>query len=405
MEKKHSQVFSYMLSVLSLRNPTTQTGSNTRRNTLLCELLFIMSAAKNLDQIYTNNTEKNTTGAQDWTEVYEVVRWIQLIMALLSILGSGSIIACVMSQRLSRKPELQPLFLLSVSDLLLALCWLIGAALFSQRCNSLNSHCYHLHTVEQVLYMASFFYTLNYVWNLYKGIREKFYSCMNGNPVWFSNRVSTAGKITALLSGVIPVLLMTPVFIQGNISQCQANFSEPYRCLLMHTGALYLTSEHQPPIGACRLLYTYSISVFLSTFFLTLIGILVLMGKARHIYRRVVTSNGYLGNEQRASFRVLERRMLLYPMIFVLCWGPAVGLAFLRVVKPSAGQGREGVALYISQAFTSASQGFLNCLVYGWTRGLLRRAGRTALSRDVDTQTPLLRSQKTRNYKTLCATG
>ncbi|XP_062279193.1 transmembrane protein 116 [Scomber scombrus] len=355
--------------------------------------------------MFTNNTEKNTTGAQDWTQVYEAVRWIQLTMALLSILGSGSIIACVMSQRLSRTPELQPLFLLSVSDLLLALCWLIGAALFSQRCSSLNSHCYHLHTVEQVLYMASFFYTLNYVWNLYKGIREKFYSCMNGNPVWFSNRVSTAGKITALLSGAIPVLLMTPVFIQGNISECQANFSEPYRCLLMHTGALYLTSEHQQPIGTCRLLYTYSISIFLTTFFLTLIGILVLMGKARHIYRRVVTSNGYLGNEQRASFRVLDHRMLLYPMIFVLCWGPAVGLAFLRVVKPSAGQGREGVVLYISQAFTSASQGFLNCLVYGWTRGLLRRAGRTALSRDVDTQTPLLRSQKTRNYKTLCTTG
>lgn len=35
----------------------------------------------------------------------------------------------------------------------------------------------------QILYMASFFFTLNYVWNLYRGIREKFYSCMNGYPV------------------------------------------------------------------------------------------------------------------------------------------------------------------------------------------------------------------------------
>ncbi|KAM7382820.1 hypothetical protein PAMP_002527 [Pampus punctatissimus] len=356
-----------------------------------------MSAAEKLEEIFTN-----TTGAEDWTEVYEVVRWIQLVMALLSTLGSGSIIACVMSQRLSRTPELQPLFLLSASDLLLAVCWLIGAALFSQHCSSLNSHCYQLHTVEQVLYMASFFYTLNYVWNLYTRIREKFYSCMNGYPVQFSNRVSTAGKITALLSGLFPVLLMTPVFIQGNISQCQANFSEPYRCLLMHTGALYLTSEHQQPISrVCSLLHTYSISVFLTTFFLTLIGIMVLMGKARHIYRRVVTSNGYLGNQQRATFRVLDRRMLLYPMIFVLCWGPAVGLAFLRVVKPSAGQGEAGVVLYVLQAFTSASQGFLNCLVYGWTHGHLRRAGRTVLSRDVDTQTPLLRSQKKSSYQSL----
>lgn len=46
------------------------------------------------------------------------------------------------------------------------------------------------------------------------------------------------------------------------------------------------------------------------------------MGKARRIYRRVVASNGYLGNQQRASFRVLDSRLLLYPMIFVVCWGP-----------------------------------------------------------------------------------
>uniref|UniRef100_A0A4W6DQU4 Transmembrane protein 116 n=1 Tax=Lates calcarifer TaxID=8187 RepID=A0A4W6DQU4_LATCA len=225
--------------------------------------------------------------------------------------------------------QLQPLFLLSVSDLLLALCWLIGAAVYSTHCNSLNTHCYNLHTVEQ----------------------------------------------------------------SPTDAACQANFSQPYRCLLMDTGALYLTSEHQQPIRACRALHTYGISVFLATF-------IVFVVKARRIYRRVVTSNGYLGNQQRTSFRVMDRRMLLYPLVFVLCWGPAVGLAFLRVVKPSLCQGKAGVVLYISQALTSASQGFLNCLVYGWTHARLRQAGRTVLSRDVDTQTPLLRSQK-RSYQTL----
>ncbi|XP_034408997.1 transmembrane protein 116 isoform X2 [Cyclopterus lumpus] len=134
------------------------------------------------DTLFTNSSERNTTGAKDWSEVYEAVRCIQLVMALLSVLGSGSIIVCVTSLRLRPSPELQPLFLLSVSDLLLALCWLIGAALFSQHCSRLNTHCYHLHTVEQILYMASFFYTLNYVLNLYTGIRDKFYSCINRVP-------------------------------------------------------------------------------------------------------------------------------------------------------------------------------------------------------------------------------
>ncbi|XP_069574485.1 transmembrane protein 116 isoform X1 [Brachyistius frenatus] len=351
----------------------------------------------------TNRSEDNTTSAEDWTQVYEAVRWIQLVMALLSFLGSGSIIVCVMLQRLGRTPELQPLLLLSVSDLLLATCWLTGALLFSQHCR--NTHCYTLHTVEQVLYMSSFLFTLNYVWQLFTGVRDQFYSSFRGYPAQFSNRVNTAAKVTALLSCLLPVLLMAPVFIAGTISQCQANFSEPYRCLLMHTGPLYLTSEPRPLIRTCSLLQIYHMTVFLITFILTLLSITVLVVKARHIYRRVVTSNGYLGNQQRASFRVMDRRMLLYPLVLVLCWGPAVGLAFLRVAAPPAGRGDAGVVLYISQAFTSASQGFLNSLVYGWTHVHLRRAGRMLSCRDADTQTPLLRAQKTRSYQTLRSVG
>lgn len=43
----------------------------------------------------------------------------------------------------------------------------------------------------------------------------------------------------------------------------------------MHTGALFLTSEHQYPIRACSLLHTYRITVFLATFLLTLLSIIV----------------------------------------------------------------------------------------------------------------------------------
>lgn len=119
----------------------------------------------------------------------------------------------------------------------------------------------------------------------------------------------------------------------------------------MHTGALYLTPQDQDPVADCRRLHTYAIAIFLATFLFTLLGITVslpnkwtrqevmshcrlacpltcplphqaLVVKARRIYRRTVTSCGYLGNQQRASFRVMDRRMLLYPLVFLLCWGP-----------------------------------------------------------------------------------
>uniref|UniRef100_A0A667Y180 Transmembrane protein 116 n=1 Tax=Myripristis murdjan TaxID=586833 RepID=A0A667Y180_9TELE len=306
------------------------------------------------------------------------------------------------SQRLLREPEVQPLLLLSVSDLLLAVCWLVGASLFSQDC-SRPADCYNLHTAEQMLYMSSFLYTLNYIWRLYAGVRTRFFCSINGFPVQVRRRNVDVRKC-ACGCRVLPALLMTPVFVQGNVHRCYANLSQPYRCLLMQTGALFLTPEQQQQQqGACRLLYNYRIAVFLTTFLITLMGI-VLMGKARRIYRRVVTSAGYLGDRQWASFRVVDRRMLLYPSVFIFCWGPAVYLAAARLFRPTAARGLASVVLYIAQAFTSGSQGFLNCLVYGWTHTQFRSASRRISFRDADTQTPLLRSQK-RGYDALRASG
>ncbi|XP_023820410.1 transmembrane protein 116 isoform X2 [Oryzias latipes] len=338
-----------------------------------------------------------------WIQVYQVVWGIQLAMGILSILGSSSIIVCLLTQRLSRKPELQPLFLLSVADLLLAACWLVGAVLFCLRCAVLNSLCYNLHILEQVFFMASFCFTLNYVWNLFTAIREKFNSCQSGHSVQVSNRVSTTAKVIAVLSWLGPVLFMLPVFIMGNMSVCQSNSSQPYKCLLMHTDALYRTAHGHQLSASCSGLHTYRMVVFLLTFLFTLVIITGLVIRARHFHIRAVASNGIVGAEQRVALRVLNQRVVLYPLVFVLCWGPAVALAFLRVAKPSTGHGRAAAFLYIAQALTSASQGFLNCLVYGWTTVPLRQVGLTALSRDANTQTPLLQPQPTRNYKSLRA--
>lgn len=47
------------------------------------------------------------------------------------------------------------------------------------------------------------------------------------------------------------------------------------RCLLMHTGALFRTSDQLKPTTACRWLRTCCIAIFLATFLLTLLSIIV----------------------------------------------------------------------------------------------------------------------------------
>ncbi|XP_038838332.1 transmembrane protein 116-like isoform X1 [Salvelinus namaycush] len=351
----------------------------------------------------------------------------------LFIVGSGSILVYATFQHLIRTPEIQPLFLLSVTDLLLAVSWLIGAVLFTQDCDS-HVTCYNLHIVEQMLYMTSFFYTLNYVWTLYSGLNNRFYSSLHGYPAQCATKLRSFSKIAAVLSCVLPVLLMLPVFVTGNMDHCYTNLSQPYKCLLMHTEALFMSTDLSKMVvdSACHLVHMYSIAVFLAVFLLTFVGIVVLMGKARTVYRRYVSSSGFLGDRQWASLRVLDRHLLLYPSVFFFCWGPAVFLAAMILYNPKSVEGVVGVILYIlqvklpaalkpttktcatsvhglistfsssSQAFTSSSQGLLNCVVYGWTQTHFRSASKDAL-RDMDTQTPLLRSQK-KGYKTLWST-
>lgn len=43
----------------------------------------------------------------------------------------------------------------------------------------------------------------------------------------------------------------------------------------MHTGALFLTSRQHQPTRICRRLHTYRMAIFLATFILTLISIVV----------------------------------------------------------------------------------------------------------------------------------
>ncbi|XP_066510467.1 transmembrane protein 116-like [Hoplias malabaricus] len=352
-----------------------------------------------MDTLFQNSSQQNiTVPTENWTSVYSAVRWIQMIMAILSILGSGSIIFYAVFQRLVRTSEVQPLFLLSFTDLLLAASWLCGALLFSTSCDSYAT-CYNLHTVEQTFYIASFFYTLNYVWVLYTGLNEKYRRSLNGLPAQHPAQARPCRQMAAILSCVLPLLLTMPVFITGNVAQCYVNFTHPYKCLLLYTGALFLTSSVNELLPSCKIISDYTITIFLLTFFITFFGIVVLMFKARSLYKRCVTSHGFLGDRQWATLRVLERRMFLYPTAFFFCWAPAVLLASMMLFKPEDVEGRVGVVLYILQAFTSASQGLLNCLVYGWTQQHFRSLSSVG-TRDADTQTPLLRAQK-RSYAAL----
>nr|XP_061789064.1 transmembrane protein 116-like [Nerophis lumbriciformis] len=328
----------------------------------------------------------NASGAHDWTQVVSALPWIHVTTAFISGLGSVSVLTWVTSQwRLGgAASELRPLLLLAASDLLLSLCGLLGGALLAGQAE--DGAWYALSAATQVVGMMSFFYTLDYVWNAYARLRLNFRCVRHQLPAEIVKHPIPSANLTASLSGVLPLLLMAPVLARARIDGCGAGCGDADRCLLTLLGALPVTAE--TPVPACRLLRAYSGAVFLTAFFITLFGVSVLVGKCRQLYRRVVTSHGYLGNRQRVSLRALDLRLLAYSLILVVCWGPTAYLV---------ATGSPSDVLYATRAVTSASPGVLRLAALTCARG---SPTRDLSWRDADTQTPLLRAQRTTTTST-----
>ncbi|NWX85937.1 TM116 protein, partial [Nothoprocta pentlandii] len=309
-----------------------------------------------------------------------------------SVIGSSSIIAYAVFQNAVRSPEVRPLFYLSLSDLLLSMCWLAGALLSSTPTSQQDLVCYNLQATGQIFYVASFLYTVNYTWHLYVDLKMKYNQNLYRTSPLVVDYASYIGRAATILSSLIPFLLMVPVFCLGNSSNCYQNFSQKHGCLLMHTEIAVPPNELLTLSGSvCHVMYYYGVGVFLVSFLISFTAILVILVQARGLYKRFVNSTGFLGDQQWAMIKVVEQRVVFYPIAFFCCWGPAVLLGILKLIVSASN--KVYMALFILQALTAASQGLLNCLVYGWTQHVLLSLKRSAC-RDVDTQTPLLRSQK-----------
>ncbi|XP_067911583.1 transmembrane protein 116 [Heterodontus francisci] len=335
---------------------------------------------------------------EDWTKFYMALRWIEFSMVVLSIVGSGSIIGYAALQQLVRHPQIRPLFYLSLSDLMLGVCWLTGVLFYGESFSTQSIACYNLQVIGQVFYISSFCYTLNYTWCLYRDLRTRIHVMVNDTSCLQLTESSVRlSRIVIILSSLIPLLLMVPVFFVGNGYACYNNHTSS--CLLLHTGKLELNSSYnEVHHSACHVAYLYRTIIFLITFCFTLLGLVILLIKTRILYKKLVTLTGFLGDQQWANISMIERRVLLYPTAFLFCWGPATILAVVKLLNPM-NVASLYVVLYVLQAFTAASQGLLNCIVYGWTERMLRYMRQKA-RRDVDTQTPLLRSQK-RSYSSM----
>ncbi|XP_059264423.1 transmembrane protein 116 isoform X3 [Mustela nigripes] len=266
-------------------------------------------------------------------QVFSAIQWIQFVMATLSVIGSSSLIAYAVFQNIQKSPEIRPLFYLSFSDLLLGICWLIEALLYGTSVANKDVVCYNLQAVGQIFYISSFLYTVNYIWYLYKELRMR--HNQNGQSTFplVIDYTCHVGQIAIILSSLIPLLLMIPVFCLGNVSECFHNFSQSHRCILMFSPPSAMAKLPYANTSVCSTLYFYGITIFLTSFLLSLLTIVVLLIQAQTLYKKFVKKTGFLGSEQWAVIHLVEQRVRFYPLAFFCCWGPAVILVIIKLTK------------------------------------------------------------------------
>ncbi|XP_065760279.1 transmembrane protein 116 isoform X3 [Muntiacus reevesi] len=269
-----------------------------------------------------------------WDLFFSAIQWIQFVMATLSVVGSSSLIAYAVFQNIQKSPERRPLFYLSFSDLLLGIYWLTEALLYGTSTVNKDIVCYNLQVVGQVLYISSFFYTINYIWYLYKELRMKPSQSAQRTFSLVIDYTCRIGQIVIILSSLIPLLLMVPVFCLGNVSECFRNFSQSHRCILMYSPPPAM-AELLPSANTsvCSTLYFYGLIIFLASFVLSFFTIVVLLIQAQTHYKKFLKSTGFLGSEQWAVIHIVELRVRFYPAAFFCCWSPAVILMIIKLTK------------------------------------------------------------------------
>ncbi|KAK0686531.1 TM116 protein, partial [Pygoscelis papua] len=254
--------------------------------------------------------------------------------------------------------QVRPLFYLSLSDLFLGMCWLTGALLYSTPTSKQDLICYNLQATGQIFYVASFLYTINYTWHLYMDLKMKYNQNLHRMPP----QVSRTDMQQLLGTKVYLWGCALPIEPMSSISVYSLFLPQTFAVHSKLVSQIFHLSVWEQQAGQISLYFKGSCPEGLDPF----------VGLVSFLLDSHSNHNTYHNSPP-----------------LQLC--PPVLLGILKLTVST--NSKIYMALLILQALTAASQGLLNCIVYGWTQHVFLSLKRNAC-RDVDTQTPLLRSQK-----------
>ncbi|XP_065524289.1 uncharacterized protein LOC136008640 isoform X4 [Lathamus discolor] len=311
---------------------------------------------------------------------------IYLPASLLSLLGSGSVLAVTSWRRRCCHIQLRPLCLLALADLLAAASVLgtatiqvLPAPVFIPA----YAACPYGWMLATTFYAISFLMVVVYAFESYRmvhGWRARHMAALQEGSGCLEHLLQ---ELPYVLAWLVPALtLLGQLIARGtsltDIAPGHLEPIMPQRGNGSHeTYSLYCSSCLLLIHRAQDICYEYVSrkDVGLEGKIIFFLYLLLVLSCCTLLYHRVqrrcqrdaaeplltLERDGFAGRSPRSGSRVSH----YFQLVFLLCWAPAFLLTLLSFtsIKPTS-----VFALYIATALSTSLQGFLHSLVYGWLR-------------------------------------
>ncbi|KXJ28987.1 transmembrane protein 116 [Exaiptasia diaphana] len=359
--------------------------------TNMADVLSGANVKELMGAIFPNSTfiPMTTLCCDPYKSKVDVVASLYIFTSLLSILGTGSIISCSLWNKIANSSEVHPLFHLALANFLLALTWFVGGIAWVSKS---KMNCFYVEVFGEMFLIMSFFLTVNYGINVYIRLRGKTHNLehLNFSTVSTSNLYKWLFRGLYIASWVIPVITVAPLIYKYK-QQREEMKEEPScsRCLLLFDRPNLRNQEG----GVAWAMYDSILMIICLVPSILLLIVLYIM--TERIHRKCLRRRGIHTDSQRKSMSNMRKRIILYIMVFIFCWTPALIVAIMEVarkLKTKDSDWELSCRTYIMQSVSAPLQGFLNSIVYGWTRKSFRRATRSrndAAQRDYGSMLPI----------------
>ncbi|XP_064392891.1 transmembrane protein 116-like [Halichondria panicea] len=334
-------------------------------------------------------TTTNACNCTQWnldTVDAEPIAIIRIITSTISVFGSASIILSVLLSGKLNKAEVHPLFILSVADFILSILWMIGGVVWLSpgqggwARNESDPHtgmCYVLGVSTSMAAMVTYFLTLIYAQNALIRVIEMYVNkgkllSEKDKRKKFRYFFTLAGYI---LSWVLPLFILIPAMesIVGIESTNYGCWCVPDFFNIRPDDGLEVSHfQSYAKIHATVLGSTFLVSTTL------IITLYILTFVFARKVMRLQQENSVLVDEGRnkKQIKTIIARLTAFILIFFICGLPIIAACIdiwhedekLHLDEPV-----DRVILYF-HAILAPLQGFLNALVYGWTRKEFRKA-------------------------------